>query len=141
MITKEGPFFDIKIPSDLPVIIGTWHTGFKFADHGEEYSREVGALLDAQTSPVYYIMDMNQLEDISVEGIVLSANRGARGANPNLHHAMNRGSIIVAKAAVLHLAAKGLDTSAFGNVKVKLFESVEDALDYVRAAVEAEDRD
>lgn len=139
MTTIEGSFFEVAVLADLPVILGTWHTGFKFADHGEYYSSEVGKLLDAQASPVFYILDMNQLEKVSLEGIVLAANRGARGANPNLHHPMNRGTLMVAKTVVLQLAVKGLDSKAFGNTKTQLFESREEALDYVRAVVRAEE--
>jgi hypothetical protein len=131
--------YECRLLPDLPVILGTWKSGFKFAEHGKQFSLEVRTLLDAQTSPVYYMLDMSQLEEISIDGVILAANQGARGANPNLHHPMNCGNIFVSQAAVIHMTAKGMDSSAFGNVKVRLFATLEEALDYVRTTDEAKD--
>ncbi len=139
MASKKKSLFEIKVLPDLPAILGTWHDGFKFAEHGEQFSIEASALLDAQTSPVYYILDFSRLENPTMDGLVLAANRGARGAKPNLHHAMNRGTLIIIEGSPFsRLAAKGMNSNIFGNVKIRLFESLDEALDYVRAAVEVE---
>ena len=72
--------------------------------------------------------------------LVLAANRGARGEKPNLHHPLNLGTLIIIKGTPFsRLAAKGMNSNAFGNIKVRLFESREEALDHVRTAIEVED--
>jgi hypothetical protein len=127
--------FESRRLPDLPVIVGTWYNGFRFAEQGKAYSLEVHALLDAQTSPVYYILDMSRLENISFEGVMLAANQGARGNDPNLHHPMNCGTLFVSNAAIVQKVAEGMNTSTFGDLKIGIYASLDDALDVVRASI------
>ena len=125
-------YFDVKKMPDAPVVIGSWLEGFKFVDHGAQYAKEANAVLDEQTTPVFYIIDMSQLQTISVEGIVEVAHTGANVFTSNHRHPMNRETILISKKSIVKLAVKGVASSAFGNMKIKLFETLEEAIEYIK---------
>jgi hypothetical protein len=125
-------YYDVKRLPDAPVVIGTWYDGFKFVEQGLQYARETNALLSEQKTPVFYVLDLSMLHTVSIEGVLKSAESGANSATSNLRHPMNRGNIIVSKAALVKLAAKGMNTATFGNIDIKLFETLHEALEYVK---------
>lgn len=125
-------FYDLQRLPHLPVIIGSWFEGFTFPAEGEQFMQELYAQFDALPAPVFYILDLSQLHTITFDGLVKAASSGAREANSPLHHPMNRGTIIVTDKAIIQTAAKGLNSAPFGNVDVKLVESLDEALNYVR---------
>jgi len=125
--------FDVKKLPDAPAVIGSWYEGFKFMEHGDEYSKEANAVLDEQKEPVFYILDMSELHTISVNGVMEVANRGAKVFTSSHHHAMNRETIIVSQKNIIKLAVKGVASPAFGNMEIKLFETLDEALNYVKS--------
>ena len=129
------PFYDLKKLPDLPVLLGTWYEGFKFVEQGEQYVREVHDLLGAQQSPVFYVLDFTPLHTMSIEGAMRSADSGARGPNPNLHHPMNCGNIFVSKAELVKMTAKGMRGPTYGNLDIKVFDTLDEALAYVEGEV------
>jgi hypothetical protein len=92
---------------------------------------EVIAILDAVSEPVFLILDFGDIK-ISLDTIISSTNRTVRVdkflTHPNVHEILD-----VTTNAMLRLAAKGLASKAFGNVKTRIFDTVADALAYARA--------
>ena len=128
-------YYDVKKVPDAPVVVGTWYEGFKYVEQGANYVREANALLNAQKTPVFYILDFSQLRTMSIEGLMMSADSGARGSNPNLHHPMVRGTIFVSRDALVKMAANGMKSATYGSLNIKFFGTIEDALAYVKSEV------
>jgi len=124
-------YFDIKKIPDAPVVIGSWYEGFKFVEQGAQYDQEANAILDEQQDPVFYVIDMSQLTTISIDGIVEVARTGARVPTAAHRHPMNRETIIVSNKRIIKLAVKGMASAAFGYMNIRLFETLEEALDYI----------
>ncbi len=125
-------YFDIKKMSDAPVVIGSWYEGFKFINHGAQYTQEANAILDEQQVPVFYVIDMSKLVTISIEGIIEVAHTGANVLTSSHRHPMNRETILVSNKSIVKLAVKGAASAAFGHINIKLFETLEEAQDYIK---------
>ena len=123
--------FDVKKHPDLPAVIGQWYEGFKFVKDGADYAVAANALLDEQTEPVFYIIDMSDLQTITIDGVTEVANSGANNLKSSYRHPMNREMILISQANIVKLAVKGASTATFGNLKVKLFETLDEALAYI----------
>lgn len=89
-------------------------------------------MLSAQQEPVFYILDLSRLRTISMEGVMKSAEAASQSPNSNLRHPMNRCNIMVSKESIIQLAAKGMSSPKFGNIEIKLFETLDEALEYVK---------
>ena len=127
--------FDVKKHPDLPVIIGTWYEGFKFVRNGADFGEAANALLDEQTEPVFYIIDLSQLKTISIEGVTETANSGAKNQRSSYRHPMRKEMLIISDQRVVKMAVTGAKTATFGNLKVKHYETLDEALDYVKENV------
>ena len=125
-------YFDVKKMPDAPVVIGSWYEGFKFVEQGAQYDQEANAILDEQQDPVFYIIDMSQLITISIEGIVEVAHTGAKVLTSAHRHPMNRETILVSNKSIVKLAVKGMASAAFGYMNIRLFETLEEAQDYIK---------
>lgn len=88
---------------------------------------EATATLDTMSQPVYYILDLTDI-NLSFSDIVLSANLATRGDQPAFHHPNVIEMLVVTRDATLRMAALGLQHPVFGNAKMKVFDTYEDAL-------------
>ncbi|MBN1310287.1 MAG: hypothetical protein JXB30_02630 [Anaerolineae bacterium] len=121
-----------KLP-DEPVVVVTLLKGYDYGDDMIESNKPSFTLLDSQDKPVFWILDMRQAR-IGFGEVVASANMMTRGEEPLWKHPMIRETVIVSDAQMVKLAAKGLSSDVFGNLSIKVFGTVEEALDYVRSA-------
>jgi hypothetical protein len=87
--------------------------------------------LDSLDEPVYFINDTSAV-DFDLATVIEGSNLVARGENPIFHHPNIRSVIYVTQSDLGALAAKGMDSNAFGNVDVKIFRTLDEALAYVR---------
>ncbi len=89
-------------------------------------------LLDAEAKPVFFIVDLSNLA-IGFEDVVAGASVTTKQFK-FLGHPKVREALIVTQSRLISLAAKGLDSVAFGHVKVKSFETRDAAMAYARKA-------
>lgn len=123
--------YTIEFHGDLPAIIGTWREDFVFAHDGKPYAQKMHAALEQQTSPVYYVLDLRQWHNMSFEELAEAANIGARGDDPNFHHKMNCGTLVLTNDPMLNATAEGMRSDIFGNVDMVVFPTLEDAEEYI----------
>lgn len=124
--------YDVKKLPDLPVVLGIWYEGFKFVNDGADYALAANAVLDEQSEPVFYIIDLSDLKTISVEGVTETANSGAQNMKSSYRHPMRKEMILVSQEKIVKMAVTGARTATFGNLKVKLFDTLDEALAYVK---------
>ena len=87
--------------------------------------------LATQSAPVFLIVDMRDLA-FSLDSLVNNMNVVSR-QNPIFSHPMLRETLIIAVDEVIKRAVKGLDSPTFGNIQLKVFPAIDDAMKYVDA--------
>lgn len=120
-----------KLP-DEPIVLVTVFNGYDFGNDMLESNKPSFELLDSQDSPVYWVLDMRQVK-LGFEQLISSSSAMTRGEKPLWHHPMIRQTVIVTDAGMIKLAVKGLSSPTFGNLAVRVFGTVEEALDYARS--------
>ena len=123
-----------KLP-DEPIVISTISASFSM-DQYEQFLDDLTELLDMQTEPVYHVTVVNK-HSFSFQEVLVSTNRSSRGPNPILHHPNLAGMVTVTTNKIIRLASKGLNSEIFGNIHIDLFETMDEALDFVRSRVTA----
>ena len=117
-----------KLPGK-PIIVAALKADFNIADDWEEFISEIMALLDDQPEPVFYISDLRQAS-FNFNDLLAGTNLATRGSSAVLKHPNVRENLVITTSSMLKLAAKGLNSVTFGNIDVKVFDSVEEALAY-----------
>lgn len=82
--------------------------------------------------PVYYVHDFLDITPLNFEDVSIGAMTVAIAENPIFKHPKIREIIFVTTSDLLAMAAKGLDTEPYGNIKIHIFTRMEDALAYAR---------
>lgn len=87
------------------------------------------ALLEAQPEPVFYIVDLLDAE-IKFSGMMAYAN--SQSFQMASRHPKVRQLIVLTKDPALQLAVQGLNSEAFGYVEAPVFETMDEAIVYIR---------
>jgi hypothetical protein len=95
---------------------------------------EMTAILDASSEPLFLILDMSAVEQC-YEDIVIGATKAAHGKKPLLKHPNIREILEVTTNSLYETVAESLDNPIFGNIKIRLFQTREDALAYARQVI------
>ncbi len=126
--------FNVEMHSDLPIMMTRFEETFVFLEDAMAYTIAVKQCLDAQESPVFYLFDLTQWNRMSFEELMQAAAQAARGKESNFHHPMNRFTLIISSDKLVSMSAEGMTNSeAYGNAKIKVFNSMEAAMAYARA--------
>lgn len=121
-----------KVP-DLPIVVLTLETRHILAEMGE-FDSDLTALLDSQPEPVFMIHNLVEAV-ISLEDLTIGASATARGPGARLHHPNVRENLLVTHDGMMKLAAAGLRTATFGNVKIRAFDTREQAIEYCQEQI------
>lgn len=113
-----------------PIVIVTLPTDYNLAAELPKVMPQYISFLNSATEPVYWIVDARN-SSLTVEEIVLGASLVARGEHPLYHHPNIREVIYVTSSQIMKLAAEGLKGEAFGRVNIKLFDDLDQAMDYI----------
>jgi hypothetical protein len=124
--------YSINLLQDPPVLVSSWDSSFEFTQEIRAYSDEIKTILDARTEPLYYVMDFREWKDMSLENMMKAAEVGARSGNSNLHHPMTKGVLFITGSRLMEMAARGMKSDIYGNLDIRVFSTVDDALDFVK---------
>jgi len=105
---------------------------FDFATEGEAHFAKIISMLDQQAKPVFYIVDLRKVH-FSFEETLAVVSRVARGEDPLLRHKNIKEIINVMGDAFSRRISEGLDSEPFGNLKVKIVDTLDEALKYIRS--------
>jgi hypothetical protein len=130
---NEAMSYKLERLQDLPVLLLEFEGDAAFEELPLENAlNEVFAALEAEQSPIYHIVDMRHLK-MTFNDILNSIQIGTKGGKATLKHRNVRQLIVISESKAVATAVKGLNTITFGNINAIAFESLEPALNYVRA--------
>jgi hypothetical protein len=115
---------------DEPIVIVTLPIDYNLAAELPKLMPQYINLLNAATEPVYWVVDARN-SSLTVEEIILGASLLARGEHPLYHHPNVREVIYVTSSQIMKLAADGMKGDSFGNVNIKMFDDLDQAMDYI----------
>ncbi len=119
----------IEIVPDAPIIIETRVPSSDLSD-AEEGIQQMAKLLDEQPAPVYLIIDVKGLR-ITMDDLLTTASQVSRGPGAFLHHPkIIEVLVIVSGDNFLKYGAVGMRSDTFGNVRIRTFDTVDQALEY-----------
>jgi hypothetical protein len=121
-----------KLP-DEPIVVVTIQGGYDVTTEAAQSIKDGIAFLDSLDEPVLYITDFSSAE-FGLTEMILGSNLAARGENPIFRHPKVREIIYVTQSDLSKLAARGMDSEAFGNLKISVYGTLEEALAYARAS-------
>jgi hypothetical protein len=114
-----------------PVVIVTLPKEYNLAAELPVQLPKYIGMLDAATEPVYWIVDARS-SSLKVDEIIVGASLVARGAHPLYHHRNIRQVIYVTSSQIMKLGIEGLKDETFGNVNIRIFDDLDEALKYTR---------
>ncbi len=120
-----------KLP-DEPIVIVTLSGSSAELSDTERDPTQLHSLLSIVSEPVFLILDMSGAQ-LSLNELMRGASGAFRGDTPTFRHPNIRELIQVSNDPTLEIAAKGLDSEVFGNIKIQLFQTLGEALAYARA--------
>lgn len=123
--------FSIEKHPHKPIIINTVKPDYNMAQDLVPSNEQVRAILDVATEKLYYIIVFQQT--LTLDEIMIGANRVARGENSLWHHPNVKQVILVTDSDALRLSARGMASQTFGNLTVPVFGTLEEAFAYTGA--------
>lgn len=123
----------VTLMDDLPVILnivddGVTQEDFSWAE--AEWRR----ILDESPEPLFAIDDVTRLA-LSLGDMLTFATMGTRTDNPIWRHPRLRGLYFISTNRLIELGASGLNSATFGNVKARVFGTLDEALDDIRQII------
>jgi len=123
------PYTTKKVPNE-PVIIAALHEGYDMVNDMPASSATAIALLDQESEPVFYVVDLTALR-LDLDSIINGAN-GASGSEGSIYrHPMVREVIFVSEQDFVPAVAEGLNSAPFGHVKARAVPSMDEAWAYI----------
>lgn len=116
-----------------PILLLTLLEDWSIRAHMADFLNDWRQALEAADTPVTAIVDIRKPPLPGLDDIIWGANQGARGSNAVIQHPTMREIYVVSTNPVLSLAARGLRSEAFGNARVSVFPTLEEALEKARS--------
>lgn len=121
----------IETLSEVPVVVSRILPGYNVAAEIHGLHEEVRSHLDVATEAMFYIVDTTQVS-FDFGAILNVSNTGAREDNSAWRHPNVRQVIFISDLEIVHRGVAGLDSTAFGNFKALVFNTMDEALDHIR---------
>lgn len=120
-----------KLPNVPAILLSLTHDYDLSTDFPKSHT-QIRQMLDSADQPVYYITDLTEAA-IDVEFLIQGAGKTSLGSQGNYHHPMVKEVLLVSPQQTIHYVAESLRQDTYGNVPARAFNSMDEALAYVRA--------
>ncbi len=124
--------YSIEVHPRFPAFVTAFSKDFSFEHDLTSYRVEVARLLDSLAEQVFYVMDLRNLH-FDFGEMAAATNLAARIDTANFQHPSVWQVIFVTKDSVWADIAAGMNSDVYGYLTIPVFESVEDALTYIRS--------
>lgn len=120
-----------RVPGE-PIIIEKMSADYHLTVEAPYAAPKMLKFLERLNEPVFLVVDISEVKEISVEDLLIGTELAATSDNAVYRHHNIREVLYVSNNTMIKLAAAGLDSDKFGNIKVTVFDTLEAALQYAR---------
>jgi len=117
---------------DEPIVICTISQNYDMATDAPLFAQEIEVLASSRSEP-FYLVIIEAGYTPGFDDVIVGANVATRGEHPVFRNPGLREVLYVTSNKVTQLALKGLNSPIFGNTRVKVFGTQEEALAYARS--------
>lgn len=129
--------FKIDVLPDSPIVIHTHEPSPDMVTEIPEAMRTLAELLSAQPRPVYLVLDLTGVT-MTLDDLMKTSSDATRGPGALLHHPNVAETLFVLTNSFMKLGTMGLTSEAFGHAKVRVFDTLEQALAYAQERIAQE---
>lgn len=122
--------YTIDVREDLSTVVITFHEGFSGEDQIKAYTQEIFDIYENFDQPYYQISDISEMK-LDFNDVMTFIKEGVVGKQSITKHVHNKGIVIITESRFYQMTIKGLNTASFGNLKMEIFSSIEEALNWV----------
>lgn len=130
--------YSFEMLPDEPILIGTLHDSFSLKHDSGSYFSEANSILDSADQSICHIIDVRALQVNVFQDFLTAVNQSARGNEAMLRHPNINTTVVVSTDKLIQLTVKGLNSNIFGNLSLPVFDTLEEALTYIRSLIEHE---
>ena len=123
--------FHINLQTDRPVLLITFDAPVS-SDEIPDMITEVSSWLERIDHPVYYVTDAGDVH-LSLGDIMQAAQMAAQGNTAMLRSPNLIETLVVTTDSLTRMASRSINSYVFGNIKLKTFATLDEALAYVDA--------
>jgi hypothetical protein len=117
---------------ESPIIVVNFNADFSVGADMEALTTELHTMLDDTSEKVTVINNLDSAR-FSVDDVIQSASLAKRRESSLFHHPKVRHILCVTSSKLIQLSAKGLNHDVFGGLKLPVFGTMDEALDYARS--------
>jgi hypothetical protein len=123
--------YKVEMLPNEPIMVTTFEAGFDVRRDATGVVKQMRALLDAATQPVYMLDDTINMK-LNFADLVGGLAMVTRGETDVVNHRNVRRIVIVTSSDILKFATTALKQSQYGGKEVAVYTSMDDALAAIR---------
>lgn len=128
--------FTLEKLANEPIIVSTLHPDYQVDKEIAAVNGQTAEMLAKESEPQYLVSVFNIT--FNFEDIVTGSNTVTRGDDPILHNHQIKENIFVTTDEILKMVAAGMSGGPFGGLRIPTFDTLEQALEYIRAKIARE---
>lgn len=117
----------ITVLDTHPVLLNTLEPNYNLGRDWPDGVREMRHILDIHPEPLFIVDDIRAVK-LSLDDLIVAASLVGRGETPLHRHPNALGTYFISDSKTVEMAAAGLNSPVFDNMKAKVFHTVEEAL-------------
>lgn len=120
-----------KLPDEL-IVIDKMSADYRLSVELPAGISKLFEFADSLTEPVFWIVDVSEVQDMTIEDILTGTELLIKGKKPFYRHPKIREVLYISTSRLIRMAAAGLISEMFGNLRIRVFENLDSALQYAR---------
>lgn len=125
--------FSLKKVPDQPLVLFVANEGYSITGELMESIQAAERIISAQREPVYYVQDLRAVVVENMDEFIMGSNLLSRGDSPLYHHPKIKKVICITTDDLLIAAFEGMGSALFGGTEIVVFDTLDEALDFVAA--------
>jgi hypothetical protein len=114
------------------IILVNFNADFSVGSDMENLTTDLHALLEGASAKVTVINNLDAAR-FTVDDVIQSASLAKKRESSLFHHPKVQQILCVTSSKLIQLSAKGLNHEVFGGLKLPVFGTLDEALDYARS--------
>lgn len=115
---------------DEPIVVLTLPADYDVQQDVPHLIQDMAKIFGSLTQPVAFVTDLTTFK-LAIQDIIVGINTMVK--DNQRYRDLIRENVAVTQNPAVRSVIKGLDTNTFGNIKMSVFNTLEEALAYVRS--------